>query len=155
MVLHFKLNSHHQEKFWAILGWNCPNGSGEQDIYISMNCFCYLALSLNSWMICAKFDWNWPRCSREKDFLNVGNVFSLLSPLGKGHRPSFDQTCITIIQGCFVPSLVEICPVALKKKTFKCQSFIFDIFPWKRAWWFKHESSLKRAALCQVWLNFV
>ena len=39
-----------------------------------------------------------------------------LSPLGKGRGPSFEQTWIPLIHGCFVPSLVEICPVVLEKK---------------------------------------
>ena len=38
------------------------------------------------------------------------NIFtiSLLSPFGKGHSPSFEQTWFHFTQGCFVPSLVEI-----------------------------------------------
>ena len=36
-----------------------------------------------------------------------------LSSLQKGCGPSFEQTCI---QGCFVPSLVEIDPMVLEKK---------------------------------------
>ena len=40
----------------------------------------------------------------------------LLSPLGKGQVPSLEKTGITIIQGCFVQSLVEIGPVVLEKK---------------------------------------
>ena len=43
-------------------------------------------------------------------------TISLLSPLGKGHDPTFEQTWFPIDQGCFVPSLVEIGLVILKKK---------------------------------------
>ena len=44
-------------------------------------------------------------------------TFSLLSPLGKGYGHSFEQTWIPSFQGCFVPSLVEIGPVVLEKKS--------------------------------------
>ena len=53
-------------------------------------------------------------------------AISLLSPLGKGRGPSFEQTWIPINQGCFVPSLVEISPVVLKK-IFKVGQCIFAI----------------------------
>ena len=39
-------------------------------------------------MLCAMFGWNWPSGSGEGGFFNVVNVFSLLSPLGKGCGPS-------------------------------------------------------------------
>ena len=39
----------------------------------------------------------------------------LFSPLGKGHSPSFES--IPFPQGCCVPSLIEIGPVILEKKT--------------------------------------
>ena len=39
-------------------------------------------------------------------------------PLGNGQGPSFQQTWVLITQGCFVPSLVEIGPVVLVKKSF-------------------------------------
>ena len=54
-------------------------------------------------------------------------AISLLSPVGKGHGPSFEQTGILITQGCFVPSLVEIGPVVLKKKIFKVCQCIYAI----------------------------
>lgn len=40
--------------------------------------------------VCAKFGWNWPSCSGEEYFLNIVNVFSLLSPLEKECGPSFE-----------------------------------------------------------------
>ena len=55
------------------------------------------------------------------------NIFSLLSPLGKGHGPSFEQTWLPITQGCFVPSLIEIGPVVLSRDFFKVGQFIFAI----------------------------
>ena len=56
--------------------------------------------------------------------------------LGKGRGPSFDQTWIPFIQGCFVRSLVEIGTVVLMKKIYKfCQCILFFVIisPWKRA----------------------
>ena len=43
-------------------------------------------------------------------------TISLLSPLGEERGPSFKQTWIPSIHGCFVPCLVEIGPVVLEKK---------------------------------------
>ena len=42
-------------------------------------------------------------------------AISLLSPLRKGHGSSFEQTWIPFTWVCFVPSLVEIGLVVLKK----------------------------------------
>ena len=53
----------------------------------------------------------------ERRFLNVCiQFFLLLSPLRTGFGPSFEQIYITISQGSFLPSLVEIGPVVLWKK---------------------------------------
>ena len=46
-------------------------------------------------------------------------AISLLSPLRKGRDPLIEQIRILITQGCFMPSLVEISQVVLKKKIFK------------------------------------
>ena len=54
----------------------------------------------------------------EKKILKVCQcifAISLLTPLGKGRGPSFEQTWILITQGCFVPGLVKIGPVVLEK----------------------------------------
>jgi hypothetical protein len=59
--------------------------------------------------------WFWRR-----KFLNIFSVFFillLLSPLGEGQSPSFEQTWIPSPQGWFVPSLVKIGPVVLEKKS--------------------------------------
>ena len=40
-------------------------------------------------------------------------------PFENGGGASFEQTWIPFTQECFVPSLVEISPVVLKKKIFK------------------------------------
>ena len=55
-------------------------------------------------------------------------VFLLSSPLGKTYKPSFGQTWIPFTQGCFVPSLVEIGPMVLKKKIFLISSMHFRYF---------------------------
>ena len=51
------------------------------------------------------------------NFANVIIVISLLSPLGKGFGPSFEEMWIFLKLGCFVLSLVEIGPVILEKTT--------------------------------------
>jgi hypothetical protein len=53
----------------------------------------------------------------------------LLSPLGEGQFPSFEQTWIPSPQGWFLLSLVKIGPVVLEKKIFKWPSPIFT-FLW-------------------------
>ena len=55
-------------------------------------------------------------------------AISLLSPLGKEQRPSFEQTWIPYIQGCIESSLVEIGPVVLQKKNFLISSMYFRYF---------------------------
>ena len=50
-------------------------------------------------------------------------------PLEKGCAPSFEQTWIPINQWCFESKLVEIGPVILEKKIFKCLWIISAISP--------------------------
>ena len=54
----------------------------------------------------------------EKIFKICQRIFTIswLSPLRKERGPSFEETWISVTQECFVPSLVEIGPVVLKKK---------------------------------------
>ena len=54
-------------------------------------------------------------------------AISQLSPLGKGYGPLFEQCWIPLIQGCFVPSLVEIGLMVLKGKNFKFRQCAFAI----------------------------
>ena len=42
------------------------------------------------------------------EYFQKNFTFLLISPLGKGRGPSFEQTWIPFTQRCFVPSLVEI-----------------------------------------------
>ena len=53
-------------------------------------------------MLYAKFGWNWPSGSGEKDFW-ILSIFFLLSPLVKGCGPSFEQTWIPFTHCWFVP----------------------------------------------------
>ena len=70
-------------------------------------------------------------------------AISLLSPLGEGWGPSFEQIWIPLIQGYFVPSLVKIGPVVLGKRRFlKVVNFCY----------FTIISSLKRAGYF-IWTN--
>ena len=77
----------------------------------------------------AKFGWNWPSSSGEKDF-NISSMcfcyFVIISPWKIG-CPSFGQTWIPFNQGCIVPSLVEIGTLVLEKKIFKFRQYIFAI----------------------------
>ena len=93
--------------------------------------FCYylpldkgVALHLNklestsSKDIYAKFWWNSPVVLEKKIFkyFQYNCNISLLSPLGEGRGPLFEQTWIPSTQGCFVRCLVEIGRVVLEKK---------------------------------------
>ena len=131
----------------ALLGWPWPSGSMEEKISINF-CYvfllhCILSLShfekrgpfiwtnlnpFNTRILCAMFGWNWHIGSGE-DFLNFVNVLFLaifLTHYGKWQQSfSFDWTWYPFTQGCFVQSLVEIGPVVLEKKIFKCPQCIF------------------------------
>ena len=66
------------------------------------------------WLKLAQWFW------RRRFFKFRQCIFAILqlSPLGKGQGPSFEQTWFPFTQGCFVQSLVEICPLVLEKKIF-------------------------------------
>ena len=87
------------------------------------------------------------------------NIFSLLSPLEKGHGLSFEQTLFAISQVCSVPSLVEIGPVVFKKKIFRVGQCIFAISllsplgNGRDPSFKKLESPSPKKALCQFWLK--
>ena len=51
-------------------------------------------------------------------FLNNFNIILLLSPLGKGCGPSFEQNWIPFFQEFFVPSLDKIVQMVLEEKMF-------------------------------------
>ena len=69
---------------------------------------------LHPTMLCAKFGWNWPNGFCEDFYISL---FRYYLPLEKGVVLYLNkQESITITQGCFVLSLIEISPVALEKK---------------------------------------
>jgi hypothetical protein len=80
--------------------------------------------SLHPRIICTKFDWFGLLVLKINIFKNFQCIFtlSLLSPLGEGLSPSFEQTWIPFTQGWFVPSLLKTGPVVLEKKS-KMQEF--------------------------------
>ena len=85
---------------------------------------------LHSRMLCVKFGWNWHSGSGEEDskFHQCIFTISLLSPLGKGYDPSYEQNWIPFTQVCFAPSLVEIGYEVLENKIFKFLLCIFAIW---------------------------
>ena len=73
---------------------------------------------------------------------------------------SFEQTWIPFTQGCFVPRLVEICPVVLEKEILKFRKCVFSLFhnylPLEKGWALhlnKPKSPSPKDALCQVELK--
>ena len=63
---------------------------------------------------------NGPSVLKKRIFSFRQCIFAIdkLSPLGKGHGPSFEQIWIPFTQGCIVQSLVEIDSVVLEKNFF-------------------------------------
>ena len=81
-------------------------------------------------------------------------AISQLSPLGKGCGPSFEQNWISLTQGYFVPSLVEICPWFWRRKLLNSvNAFLLFRMPLEKSMVLhlnKHESHSPKIALCQV-----
>ena len=109
----------HPRMLCGKFGWNWPCGSEEDFMYFHYYLiifpwkrtlsFIWTNLNLlHPRMLCAKFDWNWLYRRRFLKFKCCIFTISLLSSLGKGHGPSFEQIWIPSTQGCFVPSLVEL-----------------------------------------------
>ena len=135
MVLHLqKLESPSPKDTLCKVWKNWLSGSGEKNFLISSMYFRYFII-ISPWERAGpSFDQIWipitqgcfvpslveigPVVLKKKIFKVCQCIFaiSLLSHLGKGWGPSFEQTWILITQGCFVPSLVEIGPVVLEKK---------------------------------------
>ena len=94
MVLHLnEPNPFHPRMLCAKFCWNWLSSSGEEDYWISSMYFRYF-LIISHW--------------KYGEALNLVNLFSQLSPLGKGWGPSFEPTWIPFTQECIVASLVEI-----------------------------------------------
>jgi hypothetical protein len=100
--------------------------------------------------------WFWRRFF----FFKFQCIFTLLllSPLGEGQSPSFEQTWIPSFQGWFKPSLIKIGPVVLEK-IFKWPHLIITFLwlsPLRRGpgpYLNKHEFPSPKDNVYQVWLN--
>ena len=85
--------------------------------------------------------------------------YFLLPPLEKGQGLSFEQTWISFIQECFVPSLVEIGLVVLEEfffyfvNEFPIFHYYFPLENGQVLHLKKLESCWPKHALCQVWLK--
>ena len=87
-------------------------------------------------------------------------AISLLSPLGKGHGPSFKKTWIPFTQWYFVLWLVEIGPVVLEKilNFFKVFLLFHNYIPLKKGQgtlFVQTRIPFTEDTLCQVWLKLV
>ena len=91
----------------------------------------------------------------QRRFLNAVTVFSLLCSLGKWSGPPFEQTWISIIQGCIVQSMVKFGPVVLEMKMFidKCCQcmFAFYYYPLEKGDLNKLKFHSLKDALHQAW----
>ena len=152
MNFYIKLESlSHKDIFF---GWNWCSASGEDDFlkfrwsiftlryYHPLErgrAFPWTNLNLiHPKMLCTKFGWNCPIGSGVK-FLNFVNIFftiSLLSTLGKGRCPSFEQTWIPFTHIALRQVWLKFRPcgsgedLKILLKNFR---YIKIIFPWKRA----------------------
>ena len=94
--------------------------------------------SLYQKTLCGMFGWNWPSGSGE-DFqkLSIFFTFLLISPLRKRARSFIWKKLnpFNLIQGYSVPSLVEIGPVVLDRKSSMYFPYV-AISLWQRAWSF-------------------
>ena len=127
----------------AQLGWPWPSGSLEKKISIK---FCWCIFTTLYFVIIllwkkGALQLNKPESLSHKDtlchiWMVLEKIFKILSMFyfwlfflthcGKWHQSfSFDWTWYPFTQGCFVQSLVEIGPVVLEKKIFKCRQCIF------------------------------
>ena len=72
----------------------------------------------------------------------------------KSNGPPVAKNRVSFIQGCSVPSLVEIGPMILERIIFKFCFFV--IIPLEKSGaphLNKHKSHLPKTALCKIWLN--
>ena len=104
-------------KLWSYLSLNWPSSSRGGDLKIK----------------------NGPVVQKEKIFKFRECIFAFFYylPLEKDVGLQFQQSWIHVIQGCFLPSLVEIDPVVLEKKILNLVNVIllFRNYPYrKRAW---------------------
>ena len=128
MVLYLnKLDPLHIRILCAKFKWNWPSRSGEEEYFKSLSmCYHYFEIiapskraevfiwinlnSIHPRMHCAKFGWNWPSSSGEENFW-ISSMYYRYSrnylPLKRGGALHLKNLNIHL-QGCFVPSFVEI-----------------------------------------------
>ena len=111
--------------------------------------------SCQVWLKLALWFW-WGRFF---NFVYVFSQFRNYLPFGKGRDPSFEKTWIPFTEGCFVPSLVEIDPVLMRRRFFNFVN-VFSLFrnylPLEKGGALhlnKLESPSPKDVLCQVWLK--
>ena len=125
--------------------WSCGSGEGVFFNFVSLFLLFYVLFETNlsplyRRMTCAKFGWYYWK------FLSMYYLpFRDYLPLENGSAPFFEQIKIpspnkvfcknvaplfeqTWIQGCFVPSIVEIDPVVVEKRILKMSSMYFLYF---------------------------
>ena len=71
------------------------------------------SLFVKTWISCTKIGGNWLGDSRDHSIFSMYFCYFLISSPWKKACSFFEQTLISIIPGCLVPSLVEIGPVVL------------------------------------------
>ena len=106
-------------------------------------------------MLYVKIWLNWPIFAGEDFFFYISFIYFryfVISPLEKGHGPSFEQSGIPMTQGCFVPILFEIGQLVVEKIFFFWNSV--DLFILFRNYLPLVKSPLPMEAMCQVWLKF-
>ena len=86
-------------------------------------------------------------------------TFSQLSPHGKGRDPSFEQTRIPFIQGCFVPSKVELAQWFWRRRFLDILNMILHFryyLPFEKGVTLhlnNLETPLTKDAVCQDWFK--
>ena len=95
---------------WGLLWKICP--LHKSDLH-----YCYIIITCSG----GHYHNKRPSGFREEDFQNFVNVFLLLSNYlkGKGLGSLFEQSWLPFTKGYFVPSLVDIGSMVLRKKIFK------------------------------------
>ena len=139
------MNPLHPRMLCTMFGWNCPSGSGERilNIFNIILKFCFhlpldrsVVVHLNKFESPPSKDVLYHLCLKLASMVLEKKIFKyfqynftilLSSPLGEGRGRSFEQIWIPSIQGCFVPSLLEIGLVVLEKKILQYFQYNFTI----------------------------
>ena len=129
----------------AKFGWNWPIDSWEKDLHIVNECSLFrhsLPLEKGGALLMNKLESPLTKDSLCQVWVKSGPfvlkktiskfrkcifTVSLLSPPPPGRGPLLEQTWVPIIQGCFVPILVEIGLVVLEKKILDLRYFCYNL----------------------------